>query len=138
MEEILLNGLCELSKTAFPRKCESCGRIYASFEEFIIETKQLKGRSGLMENLGCPEEGDDPIVELYRNCICGSTLLEFFQNRRDTSESGQRRRDIFEKLCRRLVELGLSREDARKELLQLLRFEKSPRLESMGIHLKFK
>jgi hypothetical protein len=138
MEDILLDGLRELSKTAFPRKCENCGRVYTSFDEFVRETNQLEGRSGLKENLGCPEEGDDPIVELYRNCVCGSTLMEFLNNRRDTSENGKHRRATFGKLVDILVKRGLSREDARNELLMILHYKKSPLLESMGIQIELK
>jgi hypothetical protein len=137
IEEKLLDGLRELSKTAFPRKCSSCGRVYASLEDFINETRQLEGRSGLIENLGCPEEGDEPIVELYRNCVCGSTLMEFFSNRRDSSEIGQRRRKIFGQLLNLLIDKGVSAEDARKELLLLFQFKKSQLLEKMGVRLTF-
>jgi hypothetical protein len=136
-DEKLLDGLRELSKTAFPRKCATCGRVYASLEEFINETRQLEGRTGLIENAGCPEEGDEPIVELYRNCVCGSTLMEFFSDRRDSSENGQRRREIFGKLLKLLIERGVSAEDARKELLLLFRYKKSQLLEKMGIRISF-
>ncbi len=91
-----------------------------------------------MENLGCPEEGDAPILEIYRNCICGSTLMEFLYNRRDASKNGRRCRIIFGKLVEVLVEKGLSRDDARNELLLILQFDKSPLLESMGIQIKLK
>ncbi len=138
MEEALLNGLRELSESAFPRKCSTCGRVYLSVEEFIRKTRQLEGRSGLLENIGCPEEGDDPSVELYRNCICGSTLMEFFLNRRDTSNNGRRRRLLFDKLLNLLIEKGLSEDDARRELLLTLQSNKSQLLENMGIQLKFK
>ncbi|MEJ2394801.1 MAG: oxidoreductase [Candidatus Thiodiazotropha sp.] len=138
MEEKILNGLRELSKTTFPRKCTTCGRVYDSFEEFVSETRPLEGRSGLQENIGCPEEGDNPIVEIYRNCVCGSTLMEFALNRRDTSEHGLRRREIFNKLLNLLVERGLSGEDAKKELRLLLQSRKSQLLENMGIQLEYK
>jgi hypothetical protein len=134
-EQKLLEGLRELSKTAFPRKCMNCGRVYASLEEFIKETKQLERGSGLIENVGCPEDGDEPIVELYRNCVCGSTLMEFFADRRDSSENGQRRRDVFGKLLYLMNEKGISNEDARKELLLLLQFKRSKLIEKMGIQL---
>jgi hypothetical protein len=135
MVEKILDGLRVLSKTAFPRKCTTCGKVYGSFEEFVSETRSLEGRSGLLENIGCPEEGDDPIVEIYRNCVCGSTLVEFALNRRDSSEHGLRRREIFNKLLKLLIDRGLSEEDARSELLLLMQSKKSQLLENMGIHL---
>jgi hypothetical protein len=112
--------------------------VFYSFGEFVNETNRLGVGSGLMENLGCPEDGDAPIVELYRNCVCGSTLMEFFYNRRDTSRNGRRRRAIFGKLVEVLVVKGLSRDEARKELLQVMHFNKSPLLESMGFQIEFK
>ncbi|MET0123762.1 MAG: hypothetical protein ABW124_22250 [Candidatus Thiodiazotropha sp. 6PLUC9] len=136
IEKEILDGLQELSDTAFPRTCSNCGREYASLDDFIKETQQLKGRTGLLENIGCPEEGDEPIVELYRNCICGSTLMEFFSNRRDTSEKGQRRRAVFEKTLASMVENGIPRDEARIELIAVLRYGKSHILEKLGIQIK--
>ncbi|MES9862579.1 MAG: hypothetical protein ABW157_15615 [Candidatus Thiodiazotropha sp. LLP2] len=137
IEKDILDGLQELSDSAFPRVCSNCDREYASLEDFIKETQKLRGRSGLIENIGCPEEGDEPIVELYRNCICGSTLMEFFSNRRDTSERGQLRRAIFEKTLASIVENGISKEEARNELIAVLRSGESHLLEKMGIRVKF-
>lgn len=41
MEDQILKGLRELSKTAFPRKCSTCSRVFYFFGEFINETNQL-------------------------------------------------------------------------------------------------
>ncbi|MCG7900565.1 MAG: oxidoreductase [Candidatus Thiodiazotropha lotti] len=133
----LLEGLQELSDTAFPRVCTNCGKEYPDLQTFIYETQQLEGRSGLMENVGCPDEGDEPIVELYRNCICGSTLMEFFSDRRDTSEVGLQRRQLFDNLLAQLVEMGVSTEEARNELKLFLSTGKSVLLEKMGIRTSF-
>ncbi|MCG7991183.1 MAG: oxidoreductase [Candidatus Thiodiazotropha lotti] len=133
----LLEGLQELSDTAFPRVCTNCGKEYPDLQTFIYETQQLEGRSGLMENVGCPDEGDEPIVELYRNCICGSTLMEFFSDRRDTSEAGLQRRQLFDNLLAQLVEMGVSTEEARNELKLFLSTGKSVLLEKMGIRTSF-
>ncbi|MCG7869235.1 MAG: hypothetical protein JAY67_16125 [Candidatus Thiodiazotropha taylori] len=86
-----------------------------------------------MENIGCPEEGDEPIVELYRNCICGSTLMEFFSDRRDTSDNGLRRRQLFDDLLAQLVEMDIAAEEARKELKQFIATGESELLQKMGI-----
>ncbi|MCG8100517.1 MAG: oxidoreductase [Candidatus Thiodiazotropha taylori] len=131
--DALLEGLRELSETAFPRVCSNCGREYPDLKTFISETQQLEGRSGLMENIGCPEEGDEPIVELYRNCICGSTLMEFFSDRRDTSDNGLRRRQLFDDLLAQLVEMDIAAEEARKELKQFIATGESQLLQKMGI-----
>jgi hypothetical protein len=129
-----LQGLKELYNSTFPRKCPNCGREYPTLEAFLKETIPLEGRSGLIENLGCPDEGDEPIVELYRNCVCGSTIMEFFSNRRDTSEQGLRRRQLFDDLLKQMVVQGVSKEEARKALLLMLRHNKrSHLLKKLGI-----
>jgi hypothetical protein len=129
-----LQGLKELYDSSFPRKCPNCGREYPTLEAFLKETIKLEGRTGLTENLGCPDEGDEPIVELYRNCVCGSTMMEFFSNRRDTSEQGLRRRQLFDDLLKQMVAKGVSEIEARKALLLMLRFNKrSQVLEKLGI-----
>lgn len=132
----LLDGLRELSDTAFPRKCANCGREYMSFGDFIEQTRPLEGRSGLIENQGCPEEGDEVIVELYRNCICGSTLMEFFTNRRDTSDKGVHRRALFERLLGQLIAEGISDEEARAELTAFMRYGRSSLFEELGLQIE--
>ncbi|MBW9258478.1 MAG: hypothetical protein K1562_12765 [Candidatus Thiodiazotropha sp. (ex. Lucinisca nassula)] len=91
-----------------------------------------------MENAGCPEEGDEPIVELYRNCVCGSTLMEFFSDRRDTSENGLRRRQLFDDLLMQLVEMDITAEEARKELKQFIATGESELLRKMGIPTSYR
>lgn len=79
----------------FPRTCNSCGRKYGNEAEFLQQTQGLNnGRSPLKE-----AEGDDGemIVEVFRNCVCGSTLMDEFQSRRDNSPEGQRRREEWAK-----------------------------------------
>ncbi|MES9854870.1 MAG: hypothetical protein ABW170_23940 [Candidatus Thiodiazotropha sp. L084R] len=63
--------------------------------------------------------------------------MEFFSNRRDTSERGQLRRAIFEKTLASIVENGISKEEARNELIAVLRSGESHLLEKMGIRVKF-
>ncbi len=74
----------------FPKACKCCGKIYQSAEEFLLHTQALhSNRSSLKEG-----EDDDGrvLVEVFRNCVCGSTLMDEFQSRRDNSPEGQRRR----------------------------------------------
>lgn len=75
MQEIL-SGLRELKASAFPKRCACCAREYASAAEFISATQALQSTCGGLK----PGEDDDgyPIIELFRNCACGSTLMESF------------------------------------------------------------
>ena len=90
-----LSDLKTLSQALFPKHCQCCGRIYHTPQEFFEQTRPLQNHaSGLKE-----DEGDDgqPIVDVFRNCVCGSTLMSEFQSRRDESPEGQRRRARYKR-----------------------------------------
>jgi hypothetical protein len=126
----IYNGLQALADRNFPRKCVSCGRVYATVEEFLSQTKGLAHSSGLKS----ATMESTTVIELYRNCPCGSTLLELFGDRRDSSEAGAERRERFGRLLEMLgLQFGLNREEARMELLKILRGQRSPLLEHLGI-----
>ena len=130
----LFVGLKALSDASFPKQCASCGRHYASAEDFIAQTEALRdGVSGLKSSL---DEKDKPIVELFRNCLCGSTLMDCFDDRRDLSEPGLKRRKLFGQLLKMLEGKGIGPEMARVELLKILRGEHSPALSEIGIKTK--
>ncbi|MEW5757364.1 MAG: oxidoreductase [Pseudomonadota bacterium] len=119
----LFNGLVALAATAFPKVCQSCGMRYETAEDYFAKTRAVgQSSSGLKH----AEEDDGVyIVELFRNCVCGSTMLEFFNDRRDASEQGLRRRQIFGQLLDKLVASGMAHDIARAELLKVLRGEPS-------------
>ena len=122
----LFHGLQALADAAFPKKCPACGRVYHTVEEFIARTKAAGHPTGLRQAY---DDDDRPIVELYRNCVCGSTLMDFFGDRRDTSPAGLRRRQRFGELMDFLVANGVAPEAARAELLKVMRGERSELLE---------
>jgi hypothetical protein len=112
-----------LAQSAFPKRCANCGRQYETAEAFLAETRQIApDRSGLKAS-----EDDDgkSIVEAFRNCVCGSTLMDFFSDRRDLSAAGLARRQTFAELQAYLVSQGLEQAVARAELLKVLRGESS-------------
>lgn len=114
----LYEGLQELGAGSFPRKCNSCGREYRDAREWLEHTIPVPRGSGLKSGMG---EHEAVVVELFRNCRCGSTLMEPFCDRRDTSESGERRRQVFDRVVETLVANGLTRDEARLEVLGALR-----------------
>jgi len=119
----LFQGLKELVETAFPKKCASCGKVFKSSEEYFLETKRINTSTAGLKQV---EEGDGSmIIEAFRNCSCGSTLMEFFHNRRDMSKEGIKRREKFEKVLNILQEKNLDKITARTELIKVLRGEKS-------------
>lgn len=119
----LYAGLRELAAGAFPKRCPTCGRSYRDADDYIAQTRRVgSGRSGLKQAV---DDDGQVIVELFRNCVCGSTLMDCFRDRRDTSEAGLRRRARFGELIAALVAQGLERERAHAELLKVLRGEPS-------------
>lgn len=122
----LYEGLEKLVSGDFPRKCRNCGREYADVEEWLRETLPVPRGSGLKSGLA--DEQSEVVVELFRNCACGSTLLETFGDRRDTSASGERRRQSFGRWVGFLQSRGFDEEQARQELLAALGGTVSPRM----------
>ena len=114
----LYAGLQEIAAGAFPKRCAMCGRNYRDADDYVRQTRRIaSGRSGLKQTF---DEDGRVIVELFRNCVCGSTLMDCFNDRRDTSEAGCRRRARFAELVESLVTKGLERARARTELLKVL------------------
>jgi len=119
MSREFLDGLRALTEAAFPKHCRNCGKIYLSAEEFLQETVSARsGHSGLKQG---HDDDEMAIVEAYRNCLCGSTLMDYFSNRRDVSAEGDRRRLLFGLLLWQLEEEGMNAEEAREHILKLLR-----------------
>ena len=111
-------GLCALVESAFPRTCPKCRRTFASVEDFLVETQPLQRSTGLKESV---DDAARPIVALFRNCLCGSTLMEFFQDRRNQTETGLWIRRQFQVWLEELQATGLDEPTARKKLLERLR-----------------
>ncbi|MDH5600072.1 MAG: oxidoreductase [Gammaproteobacteria bacterium] len=99
-----------------------CGKIYNNEEDFINDTTTINNHNGLKQSY---DDDDLPIVELYRNCSCGSTLMNFFGDRRENTSAAEKRRKKFGELLNYLVAQGLEHSVARIELLKAIRGEKS-------------
>jgi hypothetical protein len=115
----LVAGLTALAEASFPKRCATCGAVYEDVHEYTQRTVPISStRSGLKQS--CDDDGRT-IVELFRNCACGSTLMDFFGDRRDMSDAGARRRQRFAELLTYLVSAGLEGGVARAELLKVMR-----------------
>jgi hypothetical protein len=112
--ELLYAGLRELVTGSFPRRCRNCGAEYASVEDWLARTAPVPRGSGLK---AAPDDSGAELVELFRNCTCGSTLMETFDDRRDLSAAGERRRRYFGRLLEALQRRGMDRAEARAELM---------------------
>ena len=129
----LYDNLKTLTETAFPKKCSTCGQVFNSPDDFINNSESLPGSTGIKSTLG---DDDMPIIELFRNCLCGSTLMDEFQDRRDISNQGKKRRDVFENILNILEEKGIPKTRTREELLNFMHGGHSPFLEKFGISFK--
>lgn len=119
IEEALFAGLRQLADTAFPKRCAHCGRVYRNSEEFLTATQPIRPDcSGLKQSR---DDDDQMIVDLFRNCVCGSTLLESFHNRRNLSKDGIMRRMLFQEMVGKMAAMGYTAETARGELLKFMR-----------------
>ena len=125
-----LSGLRELAESAFPKQCPSCGRVYETAQDFIAQTQPL--RSGASGVKATQDDGGAAMLEIYRNCVCGSTLMDFFSERRDTSDKGLMRRRRFGELHEYLVAQGVEPALARAELLKVMRGQPSELLARMA------
>ncbi|MDP2795468.1 MAG: hypothetical protein Q8O25_15535 [Sulfurisoma sp.] len=125
----LFAGLKALVDSSFPKRCACCGRVYASAEEFFRETQKI--RPGSRDLKPATEEDGTRIIEAFRNCVCGSTLMEFFGDRRDASLAGEGRRKRFGVLMQQLVERGVDGAVAKQELLKLVHGQHSELIEAL-------
>lgn len=123
MDSELFDGLKALAEAAFPKSCACCGRVYKTVEEFLQETEKIPTAKSSMKS--AIEEDGSTVVEVFRNCPCGSTLMDDFNDRRDMSEKGNKRRQHFNRMMNYLETKGLPREVSRGELINVMRGEKS-------------
>lgn len=119
----LLAGLKALADSSFPKRCNNCGHMYHSVDEYVSQTVPISAqKTGLKQSR---DDDGSTIVELFRNCACGSTLMDFFDDRRDMSDTGAQRRKRFDELLAGLVARGLERTVARNEMLKVMRGQPS-------------
>ena len=104
-------------KSEFPKPCRKCGKTYESFEQFFYETDEIERGTVNYPTIGAE-------FYLHRNCkeSCGSTLVVVFNDRRDDSELGNQRREVFQNCLDILGQkMGMAECDARNVLFSLLK-----------------
>lgn len=112
-------GLQALFESAFPKKCGNCGHVYETAEQFFRETQDMPGgRSSLKSAI---EDDGYTVVEVFRNCRCGSTMMDEFGCRRDQSEKGAQRRAAFDNMLALLQVRDVPEATARTEIVNFLR-----------------
>jgi hypothetical protein len=122
-------GLSALFESSFPKKCSVCGKVYKNSDQFLSETQNMpNGRSSLKEAI---EDNGTAIVEVFRNCSCGSTLMDEFNSRRDNSSQGKKRRLQFDKLLNILQKQGIATEIGRREIINFINGQHSDIIDSI-------
>jgi hypothetical protein len=89
----------DLYASSFPKKCNMCGLVYQTREQYLQQTVPLNPdhtASGTIEDEG-------RVIE-YRNCNCGSSLVIVTPCRRDTSPFGIQCRNFFDICVEKLIE----------------------------------
>lgn len=110
-----------LNPQAFPKTCGNCKRVYKDDISFLKETTSATSASSNIKVIrGANVEGAEVFLEVFRNCRCGSTLMETFHCRRDLTELGIRKREIFDILLKGLKKSGYKVEDARMLILEFI------------------
>ncbi len=72
---------------SFPRQCHCCGQVYRDIESYFEATQPAGlSQSGLKQSF---DDADATVVEAYRNCQCGSTLLVGFTDRRQKIQANE-------------------------------------------------
>lgn len=112
-------GLKALIESAFPKTCRNCGHVYETAEQFFTDTEDMaRGISSLRSAI---EDDGGVVVEVFRNCRCGSSLMDEFGCRRDHSEKGELRRQAFNKMLALLQAKDIPEARARTEIISYLR-----------------
>lgn len=111
-------GLQASLESAFPKKCAVCGYVYRSAEAFFSETQAVN--SGLSCLKSALNNDGLAIVEVFRNCRCGSTLMDEFNCRRNISQTGLNQRQTFDHLYRILQKYPITDHDIRTEIIRFL------------------
>lgn len=123
MNPQVFQGLQTLLESSFPKQCSNCGYVYRTAEQFFAETTGMpRGRSSLKSFV---DDDGVPVVEAFRNCRCGSTLMDEFGCRRDLSETGVKRRAAFAHTLALLIEMNISEAEARAEIAHFMHGEPS-------------
>ncbi|WP_444997165.1 hypothetical protein [Aliikangiella sp. IMCC44359] len=128
--QALFKNLKALEDASFPKLCSNCDTEFKNEKDYIENTIPYSESSGFTES---KDNNGKSYIKLMRKCQCGTPVLDHFSDRRDVSPKGELRRQAFEKVVQSLIDKGLSREQARKELISHMHNKKSKLLEQMGI-----
>ena len=100
--------LTALYMSKFPKCCATCGREFPTRESYLQATLEL-AKGAVVNRAG---------VQEYRNCVCGSTLMVWTKDRRDTTPFGVQRRELFDTCLAKLKGLSPDADQVLRERLR--------------------
>jgi hypothetical protein len=115
----LMSQLCQrieekldfIYSAKFPKTCDNCGRCYDTREVYLAETT-LK-----------VAEGDDhtrgQFVE-YRYCVCSAVLVVLSDDRRDHTDFGVARRQLFDLCVDKLMQAAQIEKDSGVDMVRVI------------------
>jgi hypothetical protein len=110
-----------LNLGAFPKTCGTCKKIYLTDIDFFQQTTPIPNLPTDIKVIKEDEHNEANVyLEAFRNCECGSTLMELFHCRRDISQMGIEKRAAFERILAALEKSGYDREAARLIILKFI------------------
>ena len=112
LTESIEKMLAKHYENTFPKTCHNCGEIYESLSDYQNKTQLASsGKSSVFNKFG---------VQEFRNCACGSTLVLISGDRRDQSEYGEARRQLFDRCFAKIREHSSETDDEIREFLRHL------------------
>jgi len=81
-DDLWHTGLRARLDSSFPKKCTNCGRVFETVGQYFTETSELNDQDKGLKSF--VDDDTTVIVEAFRNCTCGSTLMEMFEDDGDT------------------------------------------------------
>lgn len=102
---------------SFPKTCRNCGKVYDSAKAFIADTNPAKTDSALKQSY---DEHGEVVVELFRDCQCGSTLMNPFYSRRGSGDLASKCRHEFDQLIKHMTANGHTHATAGEELRHVI------------------
>ena len=113
----LYGRLKAFDEEGFPKTCGTCGRVYESASAFIANTTAARAGSALKQS---HDENGETVIELFRDCQCGSTLMSPFYSRRGSSDLASKCRHEFDQLIKHMTDSGHTHASAGEELRHVI------------------
>lgn len=122
LRQSFVMGLTAFTENSFPKKCESCNKIYVTRKDLLRETGYAsdshQDEPSTKTNSNTQDLPHD--IEMCCNCSCGAKLVCVPIAFRTPFNTERSRREKFGVMLKSLIKHGIEEETARAELITLL------------------